>query len=515
MEPSKSHQFRQCRFAGCHKEAISLSEFCGKHTANKDIIHALKNLPDGPFASLYLDEVEIKKLTLAGKEFTSATVQDTDFEKVVFVDCAFLSSGFAATVFKECRFVNCRFLQWDCKDVTFSETVFEGCSFDDWQLNQCFFGDETAIVESGIDGCEVIGTFFSETGEFRDVKLLSTNFVQASFAQARFSRCQFIEAEMSKTSLYDSAFTGCLFSTVSHDFKLTGVPMLCSFKDSVFENMTVTKAMRRWNNFKKDDTLFYLDIVEMILPLNHPNYLSELGLALQKLTALKLQPSDELKERIHDLFRRLLSEVAQTGNYTSVGNILSDYGKVPAPFRKNSAFLLPPPGDGTSRTGSRLTVQVHLPLWRPEYIGRFTTLLAELDEKLPDADSSLISSIENGSLIVQLLGTVKHLFAGLRMLVDLKKTKVEIDNLQLDARKKQLELKKIEIELAHYEKMKTLEAQKAELEVYEKKLQLIEQAGKQFGYDHRAYLRTKKGQNAEKTAALIQKEFPVLWLRLE
>ncbi|MCW3105797.1 MAG: hypothetical protein JWQ09_303 [Segetibacter sp.] len=318
---------KMCSKKGCNKEAISFSKFCGKHTSNKDIINKLRTTRFKNLKSLYLDEVEIKKITFSGKIFLSATIQDTDFNQAIFNDCSFKGCGFSNAVFTECKFIDCYFEQWDCKDVTFSETIFERCTFEDWQLNQCLFAEETAITDSTVDSCEITGGFFSETGIFKNVKFLSTNFLQASFAQAKFSECQFIDVDFLKTSLYDSAFTSCCFDTISHDFSITGIPQLCDFRGTRFINMSIPKNLGKWNNLKKEPTLFYQDVVNMLTSLKHPNYLADLAVALSYLQKLNFPFKTELLERVRSHFKYLVNEAYASADYRTLGNIMSEFGK--------------------------------------------------------------------------------------------------------------------------------------------------------------------------------------------
>ncbi len=429
MIPSK-----HCKHKGCNREAISFSRFCGQHSANKDIISRLKTTRIKNFKNLYLDKVELKKLTFKQKTFQAAIIQDTDFEQTVFENCSFQSCHFSNVVFANTIFLNCYFFQWDCKDVTFNETTFKGCSLDDWTLNQCFFGDETAIMDSSINACEITGGFFSETGQFTNVKFLSTNFVQASFAQAQFLDCQLIENSFAKTSLYDSSFRDCLFDSLTHDFKITGIPMLCDFRGSRFVNTLVPKSMREWNNLGKEPVSFYQSVIAKILPVSHSNYLGELAVCLRRLSNAGQRATTELTEDINELFKRLLNAASLSGDYSDIGRILEEYGKVPEEFRKRSSFILPPPDSGTNEpTGmARLTIEVQLDNWRLNRVNEFIDLLAQLESHLPFTEDQRVNFIEKGSLIIQIAGWFKGLYTPFRLLLDWRKTKAEINGMSID-----------------------------------------------------------------------------------
>ncbi len=509
---------KKCTKKGCNKEAISFSNYCGKHTSNKAIAQKIKSSRLKNFKSIYLDEVELKKISLTGKHFVSATIQDTEFSICVFRDCTFSACGFSNTVFSECRFINCSFYQWDCKDVTFSETVFENCTFEDWQLNQCFFGDNTAIVQSTVDACEITGGFFSETGVFKEVKFLSTNFVQASMAETRFSDCQFIDSDFSKTSLYNSQFTACYFDTISHDFSITGVPMLCDFRGTRFVNMSLPTLFKSWNNFKKDPLDFYLGQADKLTALNHPNHLPELAVVLTHLSQLKYEPDRALIEKVRQLFKRLVQDAHESADYRTLGNIMSDFGKIPEPFRRNTGFILPPASgnnDDTIQPLSKLTITGHLDDWKLERVSSFMSLLSALEQALPAATPLLVHTIERGSIILVIAGYIKDLVGAVRSLVDLKHTKIEGKLKDAELQKKMLELKKEEIEVTFLPKTLQLQYETSQLELMQKKLAFIQELEKKYGFDFNEYIKNPNGKKLKKIGEIINKEFPILNIKIE
>jgi hypothetical protein len=288
--------------------------------------------------------------------------------------------------------------------------------------------------------------------------------------------------------------------------------------------MSISKDMREWNNFNRPPVTYYLDIVKKLLPVNHPNYLSELGIALNHLLTLSFIPSADMIEQINDLFTRLLQEAARSNDYSTIGNVLSDYGKVPQIFRKKASFILPPPKEPVDFNESNRTLKITVSLseWTLAQTARFTNLLSQLENNLSGKSRFGVNYIEHGSLIIQLAGHVQQLFGALRMLVDLKKTKVEIDSIEIESSKKLLELRKLEIDLTHYESMKEMELEKAKvdlektkIDVAKTKLEFLNAAQQQFGFDYVKFNRSLKGKESKKIADIIQKEFPVISLKLE
>ncbi|MBS1732016.1 MAG: pentapeptide repeat-containing protein [Bacteroidetes bacterium] len=509
---------KKCTKKGCNKEAISFSKFCGKHSSNRDIIKKLKHSRLTNFKSIYLDEVEIRKIKFNNKHFVSATIQDAEFMDVVFTDCTFKACIFSNTVLTSCKFVGCSFYQWDCTDITLHETIFENCLFEDWQLNQCFVGDDTAIINSTVDACNITGGFFSETGIFGQVKFLSANFVQVSFAQARFTDCQFLDVSFSKTSLYDSEFTACYFDTVSHDFSITGVPMLCDFRASRFVNMSLPTLFKRWNNLKTDPLSFYRGQAQNLTALNHPNHLPELAVVLTHLNKLNYRPDVVLIDSVRNLFIRLAKDAHSSSDYRTLGNIMSEFGKIPEEFRRNTGFYLPPPSDTEKNSKdklSKLTITAHLEEWRLERVSRFMGLLSGMELSQAGSKPLLVDNIQQGSILVEVIGFFRDLIGLVRSLVDLKHTKIEGNLKNTELQIKMLELKKEEIEIAFLPQTKQLELEKQMLELTEKKLALIKELEKRYGFNYAEFLKNPACKKMKRAGEAIRREFPILNIKIE
>jgi fluoroquinolone resistance protein len=508
-----------CAKPNCQKVAISFSKFCGEHTKNKDLVAKLKTVATKNVRKLHLDEVEIKKITLSNKTFHSPNIQNCDFDQVNFDSCTFLFFTNGNSTFTECKFINCYFEQWDCTDITFHETIFENCTLRDCNINQSSFADETVFVNCEWDGCSCIGGMFSETGTNKNIKFHNTQFIQASFNQAIFSESQFVETIFSKTALYDSNFNDCYFTTVTHDFPITGVPMLCDFRGCKIENMTVSKLMRTWNNFNKQPQDFYLSLVSMLTTVNHPNYLSELAKALTHLDKLGYLPDWQVLDSIKNLFKRLVMDAYEMQDYRTMGDIMSEFGNIPLRFRSNIGFMLPPPSDAqTERDNiSKLTITANAPEWTLAKVSQFLQLLATLEPNLPSSIPQTVNYIERGSLIIQLLGGFKQLLVLLHCIADFGKTSIQakLKTKELESEILAIEKERKRIELEYLNKNKALEYQKDQLAYVEKMLQVLEILEKRTGFDYRTYLRTTKGKNAKNIATIINEAFPMLNLVIE
>lgn len=509
---------RTCAKENCYKEAISFSDFCGEHTKNKDIIAQLKALAVKDVQSLNLTEVEIRNIKLADKTFHSPTIDDCEFDKVIFDTCVFHSLTSDNTTFTNCKFTNCTFDQWDCTDINFHECLFDNCTLQDCKINQSFFADETAFHDSVWDMCSFIGGMFSETAPNKNVKFHNVEFIQAAFNQAVFWESQFVETSFSKTTFHDSDFRGCYFTTVTHDFALTGVPMLCDFRNCKMENMTVPKSMRTWNNFKKEPLAYYLSLTEILTKVNHPNYLSELAQVLTHLDKLGYMPDDMLLDRVKALFKRLVMQANQTQDYRELGKIMSEFGNIPMRFRYNTGFMLPPPADAQNNSAAiaKLTITATLPQWTLDRVSYFLQLLAQLEPLLPTAMPQTINYIERGSFITEIWGDFKQLSALLHSIVDFKNTRisakikeVELQKALVALEQEKLALEKSQLELAYLKKNKQVEYEMNQLAYTEKALAIVEKLEQLTGFNYNEYLRTANGKDVKKIGDIIKEAFPI------
>lgn len=508
---------RKCARKDCNRQAISNSRFCGQHTNNKEFNQKLNKLTRKDLKNLHWDELEIKKVKLPGKRFTALLLTNTDLTAVVFTECIFNGCNFQNITFTNCRFDRCKFEQAEFTDVTFHEAAFEGCTIVDSRFSEVLFADETVLQNTQVEDCILTGGMFSETGTSAQSTFLRGEFIQVSFNQARFNECQFIETTFTKSSIYDSVFTACYFDTITHDFALTGVPMLTDFRGTRFVNMSIPKNLRKWSNLKKAPLDFYLGIVDSLVVVNHPNYLPELAVALDKLLQLGYSPDSRLNHDVKALFKRLAASAAATGDYRTLGDILSDFGRLPYAFRQGTGFMLPPAKSGNDNAldeEARLTIHAQSENWQLQKITRFLSLLSQLEAALPEGPPQTLSYLENGSIIVQVIGGIKQLFTGFMSLLDAKKATMDIKLKGLEYQLKELDVKKAEIDLQHYERMKVLEYDTAKLSQLEQKLDILKKFQELTGVDYAAYLKTPNGQNAQNLSDLIQKEFPVFHLEI-
>jgi len=508
---------KKCARKECNRQAISNSRFCGQHTNNREFNQKLNKLTRKDLKNLFWDELEMKKVKLSGKRFTALLLTNTDLTTSTFTGCVFNGCNFQNLTFNSCRFENCTFEQAEFTDVTFHGSVFDACTIIDGRFSEVLFADETALQNSRLEDCILTGGMFSETGNNTGSTFLRTEFIQVSFNQARFDECQFAEATFTKSSIYESVFTKCYFDTITHDFALTGVPMLTDFRGTRFVNMSIPRNLRKWSNLKTEPLDFYLGIATWLVTVNHPNWLPELAVALSKLLELGYRPEGHIQHDVKALFKRLAASAAATGDYRTLGNILSDFGRLPLAFRQGTGFMLPPanPGNGNAiNEEARLTIHAEAENWQLQKITRFLSLLSQLEASLPEGPPQTLSYLENGSIIVQVIGGVRQLFTGFMSLLDAKKTTLDIKLKGLEYQLKELDVKKAEIDLKHHERMKLMEYDAAKLGQVEQKLDILKKFQELTGVDYTAYLKTPNGQNTQNLSDLIQKEFPVFHLEL-
>lgn len=506
-----------CSASNCDRESISYSTFCGHHTNNGKLRKAILKEKSNSMTDVYWEEVELKKLVIENKHFAAGIFTNIDFLEVRFVNCGFSDCGFELAVFTSCSFENCELEKCSFTDVTFQESGFLDCRIMEGLFSEINMADESIFQGCDLDNCDFSGGIFSETGTISGNRFYNASFTQVSINQAVFQGCQFIESKFSKSTLYDSAFLNCHFNTISHDFKLSGPPILCDFRGSDFVNTAIPKSFRSWNNFKQHPAQFYGKVVQRMLKDEHPNHLKELGLALSHLQ--KFPGIDELSIRLDvaSLFKRLAAEAAHSGNYQIIGEILSAYGRIPENFRGPTGFFLPPASsdNGLEPGQARLIIRVELDRWTVARVSALLSMMAEMETLLPEGMPQEIDYMEKGSLIIEILGSLKPLLGYFQALLDFKKSSYEL-------KLKGYELESKQIDLEYHRDMRQNELQRAaqeleknDIELAHRRLDLMERIKEKTGYDHLDISKTKKGKKAEQLASAIKKEFPVIHLKLE
>lgn len=506
-----------CTFPNCERESISYSPFCGQHTSNRELKRMINTLKENDLTDIYWDEVELKKIVFEKKHFAAGVFSNIDLYEVQFIDCGFSDCDFEHAVLTNCIFESCELEKCVFTDVTFQESRFSGCRIIDGGFNEINMADESLFKDCDLDSCEFSGGIFSETGINVSSRFYNNTFTQISISRAAFEKCQFIESRFSKSTLYDSSFIDCHFNTITHDFKLTGPPILCDFNGTVFINTSIPRNFRIWNNFKQRPVDFYRKTVERLLSVDHPNHLKELGLALQHLEVFPDVDANSLRLDVKELFRRLATEAGYEGNYEIIGEILSAYGRIPEKFRAMTGFFLPPAEDrgGLEPGQARLNIRVTLDSWTVGRVSAFLSLMNKMEEVLPTGAAHVIEVIEKGSFIIEILGSLKPLLAYFQTILDFRKSSYEL-------KLKDLEIESKEIDLEYQRRLKQLEIRKreqememTELEIYDKKIELMKKIKDHTGYDHLNYSKSKKGKKAEEIAEIMKKEFPILHLRVE
>ncbi|MCW3105796.1 MAG: hypothetical protein JWQ09_302 [Segetibacter sp.] len=180
--------------------------------------------------------------------------------------------------------------------------------------------------------------------------------------------------------------------------------------------------------------------------------------------------------------------------------------------------MLPPPENNYNEKNlerSKLMITAHLQEWKLERVGRFIDLLGDLEKELPPSIPQTINYIERGSIIIELWGGFKSLVAMVHSIADLKNTTIDGKLKEMELKKKALELKKEKIDLKYYAKAKDLENKKAETELMQMNLALIDTLEKKTGFNFREYWESSEGERAKAIGKKIQLEFPIIDIRIE
>jgi len=508
---------KKCLSPNCERESISHSSFCGTHTNNRSLRKTIRQFKNDSFVDVFWDEVELKDIVFEKRHFAASTLSNIDLDNIHFINCGFSDCDFEHAVFTNCIFENCELEKCVFNDVTFQESTFNICEIIDCSFSEINLADESAFTNCNLESCEFSGGIFSETATNTRNRFYENNFTQFSISKTRFEQCQFTESRFSKSSFYDSAFINCHFNTISHDFKLSGPPMLCDFSGSDFINMSIPKSFKTWNNFKQTPIDFYLKTTHRLLADDHPNHLKELSLALQHLENYPEVDVFSLRTDLTSLFRKLLSAAAQAANYEIIGEILTAFGRIPEKFRQHTGFFLPPATEtgNLQNDNSRLSIHVSLDQWTVKRVSAFLSLMNEMEKALPEGMAQEIESIEKGSLIIEIIGSLKPLLAYFQTLLSIRNSSYELKlkALELESKKTELEYQRQFKELEIKKSMLDLDAK--QLQFDKEKLELMKAIKEASGYDHLKFIQSGTGKKAQKTAEIMQAEFPILHLRLE
>lgn len=499
-----------CAAPNCGRESISYSKFCGQHTSNRELKKAINQLKEDDLTDVYWDEVELKKITFEKKHFAAGSFTNLDFEAMRFVNCGFSDCDFEHVVLTDTVFENRELEKCVFTDVTFQNSRFSGCRILDSGFKEINIADESSFENCDLDSCDFSGGIFSETGIIRATRFYNNTFTQISLTRTAFEQCQFIESTFSKSTFYDSGFISCQFNTITHDFKLSGLPMLCDFTGTKFLNMSMPRTFRIWNNFTNHPKEFYLKTVARLLNYNHPNHLKELGLALQHLEKYPEVNANGMRLAIKELFKKLAADAGHAGSYEIIGEILSAYGRIPERFRTQTGFFLPAADESSALAPglAKLSVQLELNTWTVKQVSNLMGLMADIEEYLPEGLEQVIDLIEKGSFIIEIISNLKPLLAYFQSLIDFGKS-------SYDLRLKVLEIESKKIDLEYQRRLKEQEIQKNDLMIANQRLELISKIKEHTSYDHLAYSKTKKGKKAIEIADAIKQEFPILHVRLE
>ncbi|MBP6025455.1 pentapeptide repeat-containing protein [Ferruginibacter sp.] len=523
-------QQMKCRIKGCSNPVISFSDKCGGHTSSKKIIAALKQFKGKKFNKLYLHELDISKVKFQKKLFYNSKFGEISFEDMTFETCLFELLHCFNSTFNSCSFTSCTFSECDFQDVTFSNCTFTDCEFKSSSFIEGAFHDDTVITNTSFIKGLFIGFFIYDTKAFNNIKVIQTKFNQASINRANFKNCSWKKCEFTKTTWYDSAINDSKWIDIVHDFDITGSPKLCDFTNTEFKNTTVPSQMRKWNIFKGSREKFFLKTVDTIEKFKHPNYLPELTICLERLAEAGFKPNFLFSNKIIGIFRRQLQLAGETGDYRTAGDIIGEYGRIPAVY-KISGFTLPAPQHeqhSVRSFPSSLSLHFSMDTWTIDNIYRLYSYCYKLTKVLPTSSLQIeVSDILKGSFIQTFWGDIRQLLVAGRLL-DLQKLEIEIEDKQLEKELKEIELIKQHELLKTHRKERQLELEKQQLENvklkleienqahenFERKLRTIELLDEKLGLNYVEYSKSEMGKSAAQIALELKKDFPLLDLRL-
>ena len=521
---------KKCKVKGCNNPIISFSDKCGGHTSNKKIIAALKNFKGKKFKALYLHELDVNKIRFQKKVFHDSRFGEISFDDMIFDACSFDLLHCFNSTFTSCSFTVCSFNNCDFQDVTFSDCVFTDCKFESSSFIEGAFHDDTEISNTSFIKSLFIGFFIYDIKEFNNVKVIETKYNQASINRSTFRKCIWEKCEFTKTTWYDSSIVDSKWIGIVHDFYSTGSPKLCDFTSTEFKETTMPLQMKKWNLFKGSREKFFLKIIEGIEKNKHPNYLPELTICLERLAEIEFKPTFFFCTKIVSIFRKHLELAGRQGDYRSAGDIIGEYGRIPAVY-KISGFTLPAPQyelTPASSFSARLDLQFRMAKWTISNIHALYYYCERLTKILPPSITEIeVSDILKGSFFQTLWGDIRQLLV-LGRLLDLEKLEIEVENKKLEKELKEIELikqhtilrthdneKEVEIEKRQLENIKLkLEIEKEMYEVFEKKIQTIKLLDEKLGLNFDEYIKSREGASAAELSSKLTKDFPLLSLRL-
>lgn len=513
---------KKCSQKNCNNLSISFSNKCGEHISKKELLNTLNS--KHKFNKILLSLVDLKSLQLANKTFTGCEFQEIEFEAIVFESCSFIDIYSSNVNFRNCSFIKCLFKNCDLHNNEFENSSFSESMFVSTSFMECSLYEQTSFLKSDFTDGIFMGTHFHEVQANTEVKFIGTKFYQSVIDSCGFKNVVWTDCTLNGTSLHDTDFSKSIWINIYHDFAIFGSPKLCIFLKSSFEGTEFTPFMKKWNLFRGKKEKFYLKIVDMIAENKHPNFLSELTIALERLKELGFVINIYFANKIIKIFRRQFEIAAQEADYRTIGRIITEYGCIPNEY-KISGFALPAPQKVKTVTQlfeTCLYVQLEFSEWTVKNIHKLYAYLNKLSEVLPESNAPIVVyDILQGSMFQTFWGDFKQLFVTGRLL-DIEKMEVEVENSLLDIELKKMELKKNQENLKSQRvkneiriKKSSLEIEDLELSILQKKLDILNTLQQKFDFNFSEYSKTKNGVKAINIVADLKNDFPVMSLKLK
>lgn len=513
----------KCTFKDCPNDAITFSENCGQHTSNRKVISALKNYKEKSFAGIFLSDVEIKTLTFNNKIFSNCQILDveflyTHFVNCIFKDCYLSNVHFIDVTFERSNFVNCDFHNCEFEHCSFEVSMFSTDTF-----IECSFYENTLIRKSSFVDALFIGSTIDEECDFNGTEFTKTKIYQSSISDSDFSESSLVACEFRDVILFKNDFRNSTIQSLTHDFGLGSFPKLNDFSSATIIDTTIQRNIKEWNLFKGKQEKFLMNIVEKIYKERHPNNLMVLTKALELLEQFGYNKNAPFINKINSLFRNQFERATSNGDYRTIGEIISEYGRIPVSYRI-TGFALPAPKSMPFIKGheASLTIQFKMDIWTVQNVHQLLLYISELEKMLPIGNSPLeVSDILKGSIFATLWGDFKQIgYAG--RLLDIEKLEIEVEHAQIKKELDRIELERQkEIIKTHKKENKLrlkkmeLENENIELELMQKKINILTSLEKLQGIDYIEFVETYEGKKAKRIALDLGEVFPIESLKMK
>lgn len=513
----------KCKAKDCPNYATAFSEKCGLHTSSKQIVASFKKHNEKVYKEKYFASFEVEDFEFTNKTFDRCQLLDLEFSLVEFANCIFKDCYFANVHFIDCRFLMHQFLDCDFHNCEFEACILEQPLISKGTFIECSFYEANEFKKATIHNLLFIGSNIAAECTFNDARITSTRILQSTISDCEFKNTAWVKCEFQDTILFSNNFHGSQFQKLIHDFGIGTFPKLNVFSKTNFTETVIPREVRYWNSFRIDLKSFLLKIIDKVGSEKHPNNLPVLSKALEKLEGIGFVPNLFYINIINGIFRAQFERAGSNADFRTVGEVISEYGRIPANY-KITGFALPAPQSKQAALlhEASLTVYFEMPNWTIKNVARLFNFINDLGSLLPESETQIeVADILKGSFLVTLYGDLKQLLYSGRLMNE-EKLEIEIEDAHIEKELKLIELEKAKESLkitkkenAQRLKKSSLENENLELDVLRKKLELLKTLENQFGYNFGDYIATSNGLIAEEVASKLNQEFPILGSKLK